>query len=269
ASRLGRWPVPGLAVTCSVTLAPDHAPLPETPRPAASGRPLDALLAESDTVLLGFDGPLTRLFTATTARAAALDLLRVVVEHRDPEDALAGRPAGDPGAAGRELFVHPLDVLRAFAHDPLGPLLRDRLDRLELDAVPDAPATHHSVVLVRTLHDAGRRVGVATDVCEQAVHSRLDPYRLPLLAGVHGRGDALERLMPDPHCLERALRQLDAPAVGLMIGSTPAELAAARAAGLRFVGLARNPTVEQALIDAGCDVTVPSLTPVLEAARAL
>ncbi|MFI1509150.1 SAV_2336 N-terminal domain-related protein [Streptomyces sp. NPDC020597] len=269
ASQLGRWPVPGLAVTCAVTLAPEHASLPETPRPAAAGRPLDALLAESDAVLFGFDGPLTRLFTATTARAAALDLLRVVTEHRDPEDAFAGRPAGDPGAVGRELFVHPLDVLRAFAHDPMGPLLRDRLDRLELDAVPDAPATHHSVVLVRTLHDAGRRVGVVTDVCEQAVHSRLDPYRLPLLAGVHGRGDALERLMPDPHCVQRALRQLDASAAGLMIGSTPAELAAARAAGLRFVGLARNPTVEQALLDAGCDVTVPSLTPVLEAARAL
>ncbi|MCX5370168.1 SAV_2336 N-terminal domain-related protein [Streptomyces sp. NBC_00103] len=270
-SQLGRWPVPGLAVTCAVTLAPDYAPPPETRRPAGrSGRPLQDLLADAETVLFGFDGPLARLFTATTARAAALDLLGIVAEHRDPEDALAGRPPGDPGAAGRELFVHPLDVLRAFAQDRLGPLLRDRLDRLELSAVPDAPRTHHSVVLVRTLHDTGRRVGVATDVCEAAVHRCLESYRLPLRAGVHGRDDDLGLLTPNPDRLLRALRPLDAPsATGVLIGSTLAELAAARAAGLRFLGLARNPTVEQALLGAGCDVVVPSLTPVLEAARAL
>ncbi|MFE6825634.1 SAV_2336 N-terminal domain-related protein [Streptomyces sp. NPDC057690] len=270
-SQLGRWPVPGLAVTCAVTLAPDYAPPPEVRRPAGrSGRPLQDLLADAETVLFGFDGPLARLFTATTARAAALDLLGIVAEHRDPEDALAGRPPGNPGAAGRELFVHPLDVLRAFAQDRLGPLLRDRLDRLELSAVPDAPRTHHSVVLVRTLHDTGRRVGVATDVCEAAVHRCLESYRLPLPAGVHGRDDDLGLLTPNPDRLLRALRPFDAPAsTGVLIGSTLAELAAARAAGLHFLGLARNPTVEQALLGAGCDAVVPSLTPVLEAARAL
>ncbi|KQX82422.1 serine/threonine protein kinase [Streptomyces sp. Root1310] len=271
-SQLGRWPVPGVAVTCAVTLAPDYAPPPEVHRPAGgSGRPLQDLLAGAETVLFGFDGPLARLFTATTARAAALDLLGIVAEHRDPADALAGRPLGSPGAAaGRELFVHPLDVLRAFAQDRLGPLLRDRLDRLELSAVPDAPRTHHSVVLVRTLHDTGRRVGVATDVCEAAVHRCLESYRLPLRAGVHGRDDDLGLLTPNPDRLLHALRPFDAPAAtGVLIGSTLAELAAARAAGLRFLGLARNPTVEQALLGAGCDAVVPSLTPVLEAARAL
>ncbi|WP_328482108.1 SAV_2336 family protein [Streptomyces sp. NBC_00377] len=272
-AQLGRWPVPGLTVSCAVTLAPDYAPPPEVRRPAGpSARPLQELLADSETVLFGFDGPLVRLFTATTAREAALDLLRIVAEHRDPEDALAGRPLGGPGAAGagRELFVHPLDVLRTFAQDRSGPILRDRLDHLELNAVPDAPRTHHCVVLVRTLHDRGRRVGVATDVCAPAVHRCLESYRLPLTAGVHGRDDDLGTLTPSPHRLLGALKPLGAPAAtAVLIGSTLAELAAARAAGLRFIGLARNPTVEQALLGAGCDAVVPSLTPVLEAARAL
>ncbi|MFI5818105.1 hypothetical protein ACIA8I_02945 [Streptomyces rishiriensis] len=57
-------------------------------------------------------------------------------------------------------------------------------------------------------------------------------------------------------------------AAGVLIGSTLAELTAARAAGLRFVGLARNPTAARDLARAGCDVTVPSPTPELEAARA-
>lgn len=261
--------MPGLTVTCAVTLTPDYAPPPETPH-AGSARPLEELLADAETVLFGFDGPLTRLFTAAAARDAALDLLSLVAEHRDPEDAFAGRPPGDPGAAGRELFVHPLDVLRAFARDPLGPLLRDRLAELELAAVPDAPTTHHSVVLVRTLHAAGRRVGVATDVCEAAVRRHLEFHRLALPAGVHGRADDLGLLTPNPQGLLRALRPLGTPAAGaVLIGSTLAELTAARAAGLRFVGLARNPTAARSLARAGGDVTVPSLTPVLEAARAL
>ncbi|WP_460065235.1 SAV_2336 N-terminal domain-related protein [Streptomyces sp. YKOK-I1] len=268
-SQLGRWPVPGLEVTCTVALAPDYAPPPELPRADATARSLSELLADAGTVLFGFDGPLLRLFTAAGARAAAVELLRVVAEHRGPEDPLAGRAAGDAGAA-RERFVHPLDVLRAFAHDRVGPLLRDRLDRLELGAVPDAPTTHHSLALVRALHSAGRRVGVATDVCEQAVLRHLEAHRLPLLAGVHGRSEDLGRLLPHPDCLLRALGPRGTQAgAGILIGSTLAELTAAQQVGLRFVGLARSPTVEQGLREAGCAVTVPSLTAVLEAARSL
>ncbi|MGW1326233.1 SAV_2336 N-terminal domain-related protein [Streptomyces antibioticus] len=270
-SQLGRWPVPGVEVICTATLAPEHAPPPEVPGPGPgpAAVPLSELLADAETVLLGFDGPLTRLFPAAAARDAARDLMALVVEHRNPEDALAGRAAGDRGAA-RELFVHPLDVLRAFAHDRLGPLLRDRLDELELLAVPDAPVTHRSAALVRALHHSGRRVGVVTDVCAPAVHRYLEGILMPLRAGVHGRGADLTRLMPHPDCLRRALPPGDGAArAAVLIGSTVAELTAAQQVGLRFVGLARNPTIEQRLREAGCALTVPSLTPVLEAARAL
>ncbi|WP_030669314.1 SAV_2336 N-terminal domain-related protein [Streptomyces cellulosae] len=263
------WPVPGLSVSCSVRLAPEGAPLPVPQRPAPEPRPLSDLLGETGTVLLGFDGPLTRLYSARTAREAALELLAVVTEHRHPDDALEGRPLPTAGGLGREVFVHPLDVLRTFARDPLGPLLRQRLDEIELRAVPDAPTTHNSPALVRTLHGAGRRVLVATDVSEQAVRRYLEPYRLPL-AGVHGRADDLGLLMPHPDCLRRALGSAASPApTGVLIGSTVTELTAAQQAGLGFIGLARNPTVEQSLREAGCEITVPSLAPLLEAARSL
>ncbi|WP_432033853.1 hypothetical protein [Streptomyces antibioticus] len=55
----------------------------------------------------------------------------------------------------------------------------------------------------------------------------------------------------------------------MLIGSTVAELTAAQQVGLPFVGPARNPTIEQRPREAGCELTVPSLTPALEAARAL
>ncbi|CAM5583155.1 SAV_2336 N-terminal domain-related protein [Streptomyces purpurascens] len=258
---LRRWPVPGLSVTASVQLAPEGAALPGPQGPAPSARPLSALLGDAETVLLGFDGPVARLFSATTAREAALDLLALVAEHRDPQDTVAG--------AGRETFVHPLDVLRAFAHDPLGPLLRDRLEELELLALPAAPTTHNCVPLVRALHDSGRRVSVVTDVGAPAVHRYLEPYGLPL-AGVQGRGEDLALLTPHPDCLLRAMHSSGgAAATGVLIGSTVAELTAAQQAGLRFIGLARNTTAGRQLREAGCEATVTSLAPLLEAARSL
>ncbi|MEU0104051.1 SAV_2336 N-terminal domain-related protein [Streptomyces sp. NPDC006251] len=258
---LRRWPVPGLSVAASVQLAPEGAALPGPQGPAPSDRPLPGLLADAETVLLGFDGPMARLFSANAASEAVLDLLALVAEHRDPRDALP--------AAVRDTFTHPLDVLRAFARDRLGPLLRDRLDALELRAVPDAPTTHNSVPLVRALHDSGRRVSVVSDAGAPAVHRYLDPYGLPL-AGIHGRGTDLTLLTPHPDCLLRAMHSSGgATATGVLIGSTVAELTAAQQAGLRFVGLARNTTAGRQLREAGCETTVTSLAPLLEAARAL
>ncbi|MEU0338140.1 serine/threonine protein kinase, partial [Streptomyces bobili] len=271
-TQLGRWPVPGLAVRCAVRLAPEWAPPPGSPSPApATAASPTALLAGADAVLLGFDGPVTRLFTASAAREAARDLLALAAARRDPRDARNTRATRDASEVPtvRGALTHPLDVLRVHARDEFGPLLRARLDELELAAVPHAPTTHNCVALVRALQESGRRVAVVTDVCEEAVHRYVEPYRL-LLDGVHGRGPHPAPLMPDPGCLLRALRSLGVGAdAGLLIGSTVAELTAAQQAGLRFVGLARNPTVEQDLRAAGCAVTVRSLTEVLEAARAL
>ncbi|GGW41667.1 SAV_2336 N-terminal domain-related protein [Streptomyces griseoloalbus] len=277
-SALGTWPVPGLAVSCSVRLAREGTPLPEPPGRGAAGLPpaeaVADVLSRSATVLIGFDGPLARLFSAHTAREAALDLLSVVAEHRAPRDAFAGRPPGS-GDVSREALVHPLEVLRAFAHDPLGAVLRERLDALELRAAPDAPATHRSVALVRALHTSGRRVVVVGDVGEQAVRRYLLPYRMPL-SGIHGRADDLTLLMPHPDCLRRALGTSGAPAVpaavapaAVVIGSSVAEFTAARQSGLPFIGYTYTSAVRRSLREAGCALTVDSLDPLLDAARAL
>ncbi|MFI0810249.1 SAV_2336 N-terminal domain-related protein [Streptomyces echinatus] len=261
------WPVPGLTVSYTVQLVPEWAPEPAVEPPVPSRRRLSALLTGAETVLIGFEGPLARLFTAHTAREAVLDLLSVVADHRDPQDALTGRPLPMAGPAGREAFAHPLDLLRAFAHDRLGPLLRARLDELELAAVPDAPTTHRSLALVRALHRSGRSVSVVTDVSAPAVHRCLEPHRLPL-AGVHGRRDDLGLLTPHPDCLLRALDVLDIPArSGVLISSSVAELTAAQQLGLRFVGYAPTTSGRRRLREEGSEVTVSSLEPLLEAAR--
>ncbi|MGW3458167.1 SAV_2336 N-terminal domain-related protein [Streptomyces olivaceoviridis] len=262
------WPVPGLTVSYAVQLVPEWAPAPAAEPPVPSRRRLTALLTGAETVLVGFDGPLARLFPAQTAREAVLDLLSVVADHRDPQDALTGRPLPVAGAPGREAFTHPLDLLRAFAHDGLGPLLRARLDELELRAVPDAPTTHRALALVRALHRSGRRVSVVTDVSTQAVHRCLEPYRLPL-AGIHGRRADLSLLTPHPDCLLRALATVGTPARScVLISSSVAELTAAQQLGLRFVGYAPTAAGRRVLREGGSEVTVSSLEPLVEALHA-
>ncbi|MFE1297020.1 SAV_2336 N-terminal domain-related protein [Streptomyces sp. NPDC058731] len=263
---LGRGPVPGLAVRCSVRLSPAWGPAPDPGPPAVTAdTPPGELLARAASVLVGFDGPVARLFSSAAAREAALDLLALVSEHRDPEDALTGRPLAVEAA--REASVHPLEVLRAFAHDRLGPLLSERLDELELRAVPDAPTTHHVVPLIRALHASGRRVCVVSDAGETAVRRYLEPYGLPL-DGVYGRGAHPGLVTPDPESLLPALGDRP-PSAAVLIGSSPSEFTAARRLGLPFVGLARTPTQERRLREAGCKLTVRSLEPLLAAARTL
>ncbi|CAL9312776.1 SAV_2336 N-terminal domain-related protein [Streptomyces sp. SudanB182_2057] len=263
------WPVPGLAVSYTVQLVPEWAPAPAAEPPVPSRRRLATLLGDAETVLVGFEGPLTRLFTTHSAREAVLDLLSVAAHHRDPQDALSGRPLPTASTAGREAFAHPLDLLRAFAHDRLGPLLQARLDELELAAVPDAPMTHRSLALVRALHRSGRRVSVVTDVSTAAVHHCLLPYRLPL-AGVHGRRDDLGLLTPHPDCLLRALDSVGTPPRGgVLISSSVAELTAAQQLGVRFIGYAPTAAGRRRLRGEGSEVTVSSLEPLLDAARAL
>ncbi|MEV7501578.1 SAV_2336 N-terminal domain-related protein [Streptomyces sp. NPDC093018] len=256
------WPVPGLTVSYTVRLGQVGAPGPgaaATPSPAT-------VLTAADCVLIGYDGPLARLFTAHSARAAVLDLLTVVAEHRAPDDALAGRPPV-AGPVGREAFPHPLDLLRAFSHDRLGPLLRDRLEELELAAVPDAPMTHRSLALVRALHKSGRRVSVVSDVSSRAVQQGVQSYRLPL-AGVHGRREDLRLLTPDPHCLLRALEHLGTPAGrGVLLGSSVAELTAAQRLGLPFVGFSAAAAGRRLLREGGAKAVVSSLEQLLEAVR--
>ncbi|MGW6733043.1 SAV_2336 N-terminal domain-related protein [Streptomyces sp. NPDC055013] len=263
------WPVPGLSATCSVRLTAEERPTPAAPpRSFATPPPLTDLLLPAEYVLLGFEGPLARPFSTQAARSAALDLLSLVVDHRDPEDALAGRPLmGDSSGPVplQEEFVHPLDVLRAFADSSFAPVLRDRLDELELRAVSSTRPTPQAADLVRSLHNSGRQVAVVTDFCEQAVQRQVDFRSVPLTAA-YGRGPLL---MPHPECLRLALNHFGRSARGLVISSTAAEVTAARQLDLPVIGYADSPAADRRLRKAGCDVIVDSLRPILDATRSL
>ncbi|GGK77730.1 SAV_2336 N-terminal domain-related protein [Streptomyces flaveus] len=302
---LRNWPVPGLSVACSIRLTPEgerpvapqalrspRAPKPVAPTAAEPARSLVTLLTDAECVLLGFDGPVARLFTTLEklagpkgrkvlpaedtgagASRVARDLAALLVELRHPDEALSGDrllPQGMP-VTPLEGYANPLDLLRAFAHHRLGTDLRRELDRIEQHSALTARPTPHADALVRTLAATGRGPAIVSDNSHRAVTTYLESRGLigSATGGVHGRALDLTLLMPHPDCLLRALEQLDASASeAVLIGSSVAELTAANAIGLPFIGYAHNSDREGRLTRAGCQQTVSSLAPVLEVIRA-
>ncbi|GHG91662.1 SAV_2336 N-terminal domain-related protein [Streptomyces lanatus] len=268
-TRLRHGPVPGLSVTYSIQLTGEAPPvpgiqhLPPVQQQPSTPPPATALLHNAEVVLLGFDGPLTRPFSRKTARDAALDLLSLVVENRDPEDALAGRPLTSTAVSGEP--VHPLEVLRAFADSGLAPLLRERLDQLELRAAAESRSTQGAAELVQALRVAGRPMAVVSNFSAEAVRRHLEHVGLPLRA-IFGRGTLL---MPDPQCLRLAQGHFMQPARSVLITSTAAEVTAALRLDLPVIGYADSPLTRTDLLEAGCDLIVDSLQPLLDAARSL
>jgi HAD superfamily hydrolase (TIGR01549 family) len=243
---------------------PGRVPDPGGPAPAAVERVhgLDDLVAAARLVLFDFDGPICRLFAHHKAERVATDLVEWVAEC-GLRDLLSARE--------RE-SLDPHKVLQAVDRrrpgSDLVTELEERLTKEELRAAASAWPTAFADPLIRTWHAVGVRLAITTNNSPQVARAYLagrdladcfDPH-------VYGRTDDLRLLKPDPHCLRRALNATGtAPADGLMIGDNRSDFAAARQAGVAFLGYASNEHKAKLLRDAGVEHVVTSLDQVLEA----
>ncbi|MBQ0987847.1 HAD-IA family hydrolase [Streptomyces sp. F63] len=138
----------------------------------------------------------------------------------------------------------------------------------EVRAAACAEPTPYADELVQRLHATGHALAVTTNNAAEAAETYLERRGLAELfrPHVHGRVTEPWLLKPDPDCLHRALRSTghDA-AMALMIGDSTADLLAARAAGVRFLGYARDETRRRRLLDAGAELAVTSYRDVLAA----
>jgi rod shape-determining protein MreB len=232
---LHSWPVPGLSVTCSVRLKPNEEPPFLPPATESFAAPPDAaapFLVDVPHVLIGFDGPLVRLYTRAKEEQATQELAALLAELRHPDAALSGEPLSPGGAPVSPLEgrSNPLDLLRAFAEHPLGADLRRRLNRIEERAVPTATATPFSDSLITTLNALGRRVAVVADNAPSAVWKYLQAHgRLTgLVSGVHGRA---EELTPSSGTPPGPPQEAPAPTPARCEGGPPPGEAPVRALG--------------------------------------
>ncbi|WP_371674486.1 HAD family hydrolase [Streptomyces sp. NBC_00289] len=215
-------------------------------------------------VLWDFDGPICRLFAGHSAERVAVELVEWL-EGRGLHGLLTDteRQSLDPQVVLRAVDLrHPGSDLVAE--------LEERLTQEELRATPTAMPTPYADPLIRTWAAVGTRLAIATNNSPRGVRKYLTGRDLvPCFAPhIYGRTPTLSRLKPDPHCLTRALSAMgSAPSAALMIGDTPSDLLAARAAGVPFLGYARNERKAKLLRDEGAETIVNSLQPVLELLR--
>ncbi|MCC9740773.1 HAD family hydrolase [Streptomyces sp. MNU89] len=228
-------------------------------RPAARPTPVTATAAGASGSPGGSPG------AAHGTRGPGLPGVPDVPATRDPHALLhalafgAGQP-GDPyapdspdGPAARSGIVAELERLLAAE---------------EVRAAASAEPTPYADELVQRLHATGHALAVTTNNTAGAAEAYLERRGLAELfrPHVHGRVTEPWLLKPDPDCLHRALRSTGHDAeMSVMIGDSTADLLAARAAGVRFLGYARDETRRRRLRDAGAESVVTSLGDVLAA----
>lgn len=237
-------------------------------RPAADPA-LGAVLAEASAVILGFEGPVVPLYTASQARAAVRNLMDPITEARSVEDAIEGRAPLATSLERYEGSVHPMDLLRALQDHAVAGELRSRLHLIERQRLANARPTPRLPELLAVLAEQGLAVAVAGDTDSGVMAELLARRGLDseVAGGVHGRRVGAP-LLPDPDCLHRALSALEIePERGVMVGSSAAELIAARQIGLPFIGYRRDKKSHGRLLTHGCELTVASLAPLIDAVR--
>ncbi|MFE6027727.1 HAD family hydrolase [Streptomyces niveus] len=189
-------------------------------------------------VLFDFDGPVCRLFAGRPAGDIAAQLVERILRDFPAEE------LGDDLLSTRD----PFRVLRLFASGrpghPLTRVLHSVFTGEEVRAARSAKPTLGAGPLIRTLERLGHRLAVTTNNSADAARLYLaHRHLLPPFgaAHIHGRTENLDLLKPHPDSLLRALEGLGLPAsAALMIGDGASDVAAASAAGVSFVGYARN-----------------------------
>ncbi|MFD0023385.1 HAD family hydrolase [Streptomyces sp. NPDC058382] len=200
-------------------------------------RELQALFASAKCVFFDFDGPVCDLFSDHTSVLIAGVLAGELAAH-----------GGDPALVrAHEGGRDPLAMLKAVADAGAGRALVARLERRltdeEVRAAGSADPTPDADQLIRLLHEEGYGLAVTTNNSADAVARYLGRQGTADCFGrhIHGRAPDPRLLKPDPHCLGRALESTgSAAADALMIGDSPADLLAARALGVPFIGYAKN-----------------------------
>ncbi|WP_234367437.1 MULTISPECIES: HAD family hydrolase [Streptomyces] len=225
---------------------------------------LRELIASVRFVLWDFDGPICRLFARHRAERVAADLVGWL-ERQGPRELLtdAERVSPDPQVVLRA-------VGRRSPDSGLVAGLEEQLTQQELRAAASALPTAYADPLIRTWTAVGARLAVTTDNSPQAAGAYLEARGLTRCFATHlyGRTRQLDHLKPHPQCLIRALDAMGATAsTALMIGDSGSDVAAAREAGVPFLGYACAESREERLRAAGAEHVVRSLEPLLRVLR--
>ncbi|WP_407565769.1 HAD family hydrolase [Streptomyces sp. 184] len=226
-------------------------------RPGPAARPGSARpdpLAGARCVLLDFDGPLCRFFAGPPGGPDSLapgiaDDLRALLGGL-PELRARLAPLPDP----HEVYRRTAAALRRDGQPehPVVAAMRKRLDERELAAAgATAVPTPGAAGLLARLADRGVLLGVASNNSEAAIRVFLERAGMARWfedGPVVGRPDDAGLMKPHPAVLRSALAYWPVrPDTCVLVGDSPADAAAAAAAGVAFCGYHREPAKRRRL----------------------
>lgn len=227
------------------------------------GDPPATLLRRASCLLWDFDGPLCRLFAGRPAPGIAAAFRELLAEE-----------GLDAALLGLAETTDPQAILRARLPAEVTRRLEESMAEEEEEAAATAEPTPGAGEFARLMAERGRTLAITTNNAPRAVAAYLKAYDLDGVFGhrIFGRSPDDPRLMkPHPDCLLRAMESLSAvPGDCLMIGDSPADAHAAAAAGVPFLGYARNAGRVARLVSVpGVRAVVVGMGPLTSAARDL
>jgi phosphoglycolate phosphatase len=196
---------------------------------------LREILATTEALLLDFDGPICSVFAGYPAHIVADQLRDVLVEggHTDlPPDVAQ---SADPF----EVLFH-----AASLGDDEARYVEAAFRALEADAVRSAKPTAGSHDLIRTWKRTGRPLAIVSNNGKEAIAAYLDLHNLvSAVDAVAARINAdVHLLKPSPRFVVEAANALNVePSNCTLVGDSPTDIEAARAASSRGVGYANKP----------------------------
>jgi HAD superfamily hydrolase (TIGR01509 family) len=214
---------------------------------------LTRLLAETDAILLDFDGPVCSIFAGYPAPKVAAELVEV----------LQRKGVALPQQLSSE--TDPLEVLRWVGKTGNKATTRavdDALCAAELRAVASASPTPYSREVIVAARQAGLPVAVVSNNSAGAVTAYLASHRLAgYVSPIVGRAYAEpERMKPNPEPVRRAVSDLGVQASrAVLVGDSLSDIQAGQAAGVRTIGYANRPAKVDAFRKTGANVVFESM----------
>jgi HAD superfamily hydrolase (TIGR01509 family) len=214
---------------------------------------LARLLAETDAILLDFDGPVCSIFAGYPAPKIAAELVELLQRQGvAPSQQLSSE-------------TDPLEVLRWTGTTGSKAITRavdDALCAAELRAADSASPTPYSREVIVAARQAGLPVAVVSNNSAGAVTAYLASHRLAgYVSPIVGRAYAEpDRMKPNPEPVLRAVSDLGVqPSRAVLVGDSLSDIQAGLAAGVRTIGYANRPAKVEVFREAGADVVFESM----------
>lgn len=201
---------------------------------------LREILGTTEALLLDFDGPICSVFAGLPAHVVADQLRDVLAEggHSDlPPDTAQ---ATDPFA----ILFH-----AATLGDDEACYVEAAFRALEADAIRSAKPTAGSHDFIRKWKQTGRPLAIVSNNSVEAITAYLDLHDLSSDT-IAARANAdVHLLKPSPHLVNEAILAFDVLRdTCTLVGDSPADIEAARAANVHSVGYANRPGKTEALM---------------------